>query len=48
MVAALFSSAMNDEQVIQGYLEAATARAFQLGAILGLVAGFVMGFLFWP
>jgi len=33
---------------MQRYLEAATTRAFQLGAILGLVAGFVMGVLFWP
>jgi len=39
---------MNDEQVIERYVEAATTRAFQLGAILGLVAGLVMGALFWP
>ena len=48
-VAAVLSSIpMNDEQLMQRYLEAATARALQLGALLGLVAGFVLGVLFWP
>ena len=39
---------MNDEQIIEQYLNVATTRAYLLGAILGLAAGFVIGALLWP
>ena len=39
---------MNQEQIIEQYLEVATNRAYLLGAILGLAAGFVAGALLWP
>jgi hypothetical protein len=39
---------MNNEQIIEQYLEVATRRAYLLGAILGLAAGFVAGVLLWP
>ena len=39
---------MNNEQIIEQYLQAATNRAYLLGAILGLAAGFVAGALLWP
>ena len=40
--------AMNPEQIIEHYVAVATRRAYLLGAILGLVAGFAAGVLFWP
>jgi len=39
---------MNQEQIIEQYLQAATNRACLLGAIFGLAAGFVAGALLWP
>jgi hypothetical protein len=39
---------MNNEQIIEQYLQVATNRAYLLGAILGLAAGFVAGVLLWP
>jgi hypothetical protein len=39
---------MNSEQIIEQYVEVATNRAYLLGAILGLAAGFVAGVLLWP
>ena len=38
---------MNSEQIIENYLSVATTRAYLLGSILGLAAGFVHGALFW-
>ena len=39
---------MNNEQIIEQYLQVATNRAYLLGAILGLAAGFAAGVLLWP
>jgi hypothetical protein len=39
--------AMNSEQIIERYVQVATNRAYLLGAILGMVAGFVAGALLW-
>jgi hypothetical protein len=38
---------MNQQQIIEKHLKAATDRTFWLGAALGVVAGFVGG-VFWP
>lgn len=39
---------MTQEQIIQAHLQAATNRAYVLGAILGLALGFAIGALLWP
>ena len=39
---------MHSDQIIEQYVQVATNRAYLLGAILGLAAGFVAGVLLWP
>ena len=38
---------MTDDQIIAKHIEAVTNRAYFMGAILGLAAGFVAGALLW-
>jgi hypothetical protein len=46
-VALGYAWAMNSDQIIEQYMTVAINRAYLLGAILGLVAGFVAGTLIW-
>jgi len=44
----VYALSMLNDPILEQHLEAATSRAYYLGAILGLAAGFVIGALFWP
>jgi hypothetical protein len=43
----VYASGMDQQQIIEKHLKAATDRAFWPGATLGIVGGFVAGVLFW-
>jgi uncharacterized membrane protein YgaE (UPF0421/DUF939 family) len=41
----LYPYDMNQQQIIEKHLKAATDRAFWLGIILGLIVGLIVGFI---